>query len=211
MPKRRDLLKNLNAGAAAVAALTLGGRALAQTKSTAPFQPARHAQDDWMDQISGKHRLIFDTVSNDAMGEALLFANNFLTANRNTYGLQNSDLAVIIVARHLSTGLGFNDAIWAKYGAEIAGLSKIAPAPQTNPHNAGAFGIEALAKQGIHFAVCAMATERVANTIARAKGVAAAAITEELTANLIPNARMVPAGIVAVSRAQERGYTLVTA
>ena len=33
---------------------------------------------------------------------------------------------------------------------------------------------------------------------------------KELTANLVANARMVPAGIVAVNRAQERGYTLVT-
>ena len=33
------------------------------------------------------------------------------------------------------------------------------------------------------------------------------AIVKELTSNLVPNGHMVPAGIVAVSRAQERGYT----
>ena len=36
-------------------------------------------------------------------------------------------------------------------------------------------------------------------------------LTNELVANIVSNARMVPAGIVAVNRAQERGYTLVTA
>ena len=36
-------------------------------------------------------------------------------------------------------------------------------------------------------------------------------LTDELVANIVSNARMVPAGIVAVNRAQERGYTLVTA
>ena len=33
----------------------------------------------------------------------------------------------------------------------------------------------------------------------------------ELAANLVPNSHMVAAGIVAVNRAQERGFTLVTA
>ena len=35
------------------------------------------------------------------------------------------------------------------------------------------------------------------------------AIFKELTENLVPNGRMVPAGIVAVNRAQERGYSFV--
>jgi intracellular sulfur oxidation DsrE/DsrF family protein len=34
---------------------------------------------------------------------------------------------------------------------------------------------------------------------------------KEMAANLIPNARLVPAGIVAVNRAQERGYSFVYA
>jgi intracellular sulfur oxidation DsrE/DsrF family protein len=35
-------------------------------------------------------------------------------------------------------------------------------------------------------------------------------IYNELVANLISNSRMVPAGIVTVNRAQERGYSLIT-
>ena len=64
---------------------------------------------------------------------------------------------------------------------------------------------------GVQFAVCSMATTRISGTIARATGGDAKTIFTELTANLVDNARMVPAGIVAVSRAQERGYTLVSA
>src|SRR6185312_3588997 len=115
-PERRSFLTRLNASAAAVAALALGGRAMAQTKSVPAgrFEPARHDQDDWMDQVPGKHRIVFDTTKDDGLGDALLFGNNFLAANRNSYGLQNSDIAMIIIARHLSTGFGFNDAMWAK-------------------------------------------------------------------------------------------------
>jgi intracellular sulfur oxidation DsrE/DsrF family protein len=166
-----------------------------------------------MDELPGKHRMVFDTVSNDAMGEALLFTNNFLAANRNSYGLQNSDVAVIVIARHLSTGFGFNDDMWAKYGTQMASMSGIsilgnATPPKTNPRNNGGFGMSALAKLGVHYAVCSMATGRLAGTIAQATGSTAEAITAELTANLVPNAHMVPAGIVTVNRAQERGYTL---
>ena len=46
--------------------------------------------------------------------------------------------------------------------------------------------------------------------IAEAVGGNGDAINSELIANLVRNARMVPAGIVAVNRAQERGYTLVS-
>ena len=47
--------------------------------------------------------------------------------------------------------------------------------------------------------------------IARATGGDADKILEEMVANLVPNARLVPAGIVAVNRAQERGYSFVHA
>ena len=42
-------------------------------------------------------------------------------------------------------------------------------------------------------------------------GADSSAILAELSANLVPNARLAPAGILVVNRAQERGYSLVTA
>ena len=50
-----------------------------------------------------------------------------------------------------------------------------------------------------------------AATIARTAGSTANQIYDELTANLLPNSHLVPAGIVAVNRAQERGYSFVYA
>lgn len=164
-----------------------------------------------MDELPGKHRLIFDSVSADGFSEALLFANNFIIANRNDYGLANTDLAIIVVARHLSTGLGFNDSIWAKYGAQIASMSRIANVPKANPNSTGSLSIDSLAKQGVKFAVCAMATRRLAGSIAKATAGTEDSVNSELISNLVPGARMVPAGIVAVNRAQERGYSLVSA
>jgi intracellular sulfur oxidation DsrE/DsrF family protein len=201
--------RNASAAAAALAALALGPAAVAQTKAAAPFAPARHDKDDWMD-VPSKHRIIFDTTSADRFGDALLFATNFLTANRSDYGLQNSDIATIIVVRHLSTAFGYSEAVWAKYSAQIAPMSQLKDVPKTNPRIAGAFGIDALAQAGVKFAVCSMASQRVASTIAQAVGGKSDDIYNEITSSLAPNARMVPAGIIAINRAQERGYTLVT-
>ncbi|HUK34089.1 MAG TPA: hypothetical protein VLV86_09280, partial [Vicinamibacterales bacterium] len=63
----------------------------------------------------------------------------------------------------------------------------------------------------VHFAVCQMATKFFAANLAQAAGGTADAVYNELVANLIPNSHMVAAGIVAVNRAQEHGFTLATA
>ena len=73
-----------------------------------------------------------------------------------------------------------------------------------------AAALATLAGQGVQFAVCAMATRRLAGQIARGGG-NVDAVFAELGANLVTNGRLVPAGIVAVGRAQERGYSFVKA
>jgi intracellular sulfur oxidation DsrE/DsrF family protein len=139
--------------------------------------------------------------------------------------LQNSDLAVVIVARHNSTPFAFNDAMWAKYGATIAQRAnftdpKTKQAPTANLYNASDYGpalanrgttLDSLLKRGVQLAVCKIATRGYAGAIATAVGGNTDSIYNELTANLVSNSHMVPAGIVAVNRAQERGYSFVHA
>ena len=211
--ERRSFLTRFNTGAASLAALALGGVAMAQVKGSPAtrFEPARHAQDDWMDEIPGKHRLFCDTTNSDAFRDGLLFANNFLTANRTDYGLESKDIAIIVVARHQSTSFGFNSDMWAKYNASFAGDLPPAQAKEPPKANPNSMMLDTLAKQGVQFAVCSMATRRIAGIIARATNGNTDAIFTELTTHLVSNARMVPAGILALGRAQERGYSLVSA
>jgi intracellular sulfur oxidation DsrE/DsrF family protein len=54
-----------------------------------------------------------------------------------------------------------------------------------------------------------MATRNLAGIVAKIAGADTDAIYKELVSNLLANAHMVPAGIVAVNRAQERGYSFV--
>jgi len=61
---------------------------------------------------------------------------------------------------------------------------------------------------GTRFAICDAATHFFAMQLAGGGG-NADAVYKELVANIIPNARMVSAGVVGVTRAQEYGYALI--
>lgn len=204
-----------------VGALQLTAPRLAAAQSPdAAFRPTRHQQDAWINNLPGSHRTIIDSVSPKGVGEALLFARNLYVANASGYGLKDSDLAVIVCLRHGSTGFAFNDAMWAKYGAQLAGGPdftdpKTKQTPTTNLYNAPDFGlgitINAVTARGMQFAVCTMATQRLSGQIATAKGLVADAVFKELTSNLAPNSHMVVAGVVAVTRAQEYGFAFLNA
>ena len=208
---RRSFLSRLGTGATAAGLTALaGGSAAAQSAGQAEWHPRRHAEDDWLDRIPGVHRFVFDTTGPEGFAEALTFATNYFTANRNGYGLQDADLAVVIVARHSSTAFAYADGVWAKHGTLLAQrtgfLDPTTKQPPTvNVHRAR---LEGLMKRGVHLAVCQMATRNHAGLIAKAGGTDTDTVYKELVANLVGNAHMVPAGIVAVNRAQERGYSL---
>jgi len=227
LQERRSFLSRIAAGAAIAGGTMFRSQpAAAQSTSAAPWRPARHAQDDWLDQIPGSHRFIIDSTSPSGLGSALAFANNFFVANQQGYGLSNADAAVVIVLRHNSTGFAFTDAMWAKYGTPMGEAAggfddpKTKTKPTANLYNSGSYlgvlpnngvTLDALAGRGVHFAVCQMATRRFAGAIAAAHKLDVEAIYKELTSNLVRNSHMVPAGIVAVNRAQERGYAFANA
>jgi intracellular sulfur oxidation DsrE/DsrF family protein len=208
---RRRFLERIGGGVTSLGAVLAGGvsSASAQSAPSERFQAARHVEDDWMDRPASKHRTVFDTTTAEGVSSAALYAGNLYLANRTGYNLQDGDLSVIIVVRHMSTPFAFKDAIWAKYGGPISGQinftdPKTKQAPATNVYGST---LEGLLQRGAQLAVCQMATQRVAGAIARATGADSNAIYDEIAANLLSNSHLVPAGIVAVNRAQERGYT----
>jgi intracellular sulfur oxidation DsrE/DsrF family protein len=184
----------------------------AQSSENGRFESLRHAQDDWLDQIPGRHRYIVDAPNPDGFSSAIQFTTTFYNINVNDYALKDTDLAVILVARHLSTLFAYNDAIWAKYGKPISDRNHVLD-PKTNQppsSNLQKDRLEPLIKRGLRLAVCNQSSRGYAGAIAMAMGLKQDEVFEEMKANLLPNARLVPAGIVAVNRAQERGYSLAS-
>jgi intracellular sulfur oxidation DsrE/DsrF family protein len=207
---RRSFFSKLGVGLVGGAAV--GGAAPALAQSTGRFDAARHPQDDWLDQIPGSHRYIVDAPNPDGFSSAIQFTTTYYNINVNDYGLKDSDLAVVLVARHLSTLFAYSDAIWAKYGKPISERNHVLD-PKTNQPpslNLQRERLEPLIKRGLRLAVCQQSSRGYAGAMAMAMGLKQEEVFEEMKANLLPNARLVPAGIVAINRAQERGFSLAS-
>lgn len=224
---RRSFLSRAAAGLTAFGAAFAASGTTARAQSAVPgarWQPARHAEDDWLDERPGLHRFFFDTVTATGFGEAIRFSNTYFNANKSGYDLEDGSLAVVICARHHSTAFAYTDAMWAKYGVALAERArfndpKTGKPPGVNVYQASGYEtllgnngitLDSMLKRGVHLAVCRLATRACAATIARQTGGKPDDIYQELVSNLVANAHIVPAGIVAVSRAQERGYALAT-
>lgn len=179
-----------------------------------PFEPMRHPQDAWMDAVPGVHRVILDATSPVGAAEGITYSNNLFNASASGYQLADSDLALILVLRHNATSYAFSHRMWEKYGAALqegtrTPLPEGAPVPVANPLNgSGRTTLDALAARGAHFAVCGLSVRRIAGLIAGPGGDVDAAISE-LAANTIPNAHIMAAGVVAMQRAQEFGYSAI--
>lgn len=217
---RRAWMSGMGAAAAGVAlgtAAVHAGTAAAPPQAAppaTPFQPVRHPQDAWFDSLPGKHRVILDATSAQGAVEGIGYSNNVFNASRSGYQLEDADLALVLVLRHSATSFAFSNSMWAKYGKQLAeGAGYTTPnsteMPKANPRNSGDRpALDRLAARGAHFAVCGLSGRRLASMIAGPDG-DADAVFKELSANTIPNAHIMPAGVIAITRAQEYGYSLI--
>jgi intracellular sulfur oxidation DsrE/DsrF family protein len=157
------------------------------------------------------------------LAQALAFADVYFSVNKTSYSLDADALSVLIVMHHFSTPFGFDDAIWSKYGKPLSDKKykqnltdpRTKQAPTLNVYNCkaietlpnGGVTLDSLSEKGARFAVCDTATHGIADLLSKFTRENADTIYAELTAHLIHNAVLVPAGIVAIDLAQERGYS----
>jgi hypothetical protein len=216
---RRSFLTRFGAGVTAFGTAFTAGAATASAQTGSigsDWAPSRHAEDDWMDELPGGHRFILDNTTATGFAGSMQYAANFFNVNRDDYGLSDSDLAVIIVARHFSTPFAFNDAMWEKYGETWSQLSGYTDPETSEPptinvyHSRGAGRggtLAALFDRGMKVALCSVATRAFTGAAAQGTGANPDGVFDEVMDNLLDGVVPVPAGIVAINRAQERGYT----
>jgi intracellular sulfur oxidation DsrE/DsrF family protein len=177
-----------------------------------------------MDALPGQHRVFIDSATAHGGAEALLYTNNIYNAQENAYSGVAADFAMVVCFRHFSTPFGYSDAVWEKYGEGFHGLIQFpnpvtGKAPTVNLMNSTDvpglpnFGvtIDTLVARGTQFAICNNATRFIAGQLAAGAGTSADDVYEELVAGAIPNSRFVSAGVMALTRAQEYGYSLLYA
>ncbi len=219
--ERRSLIKVM--GTAAVAGLAVNAStANAQNRANGNrFTPMRHDQDSWLDELPGIHRAFVDTASASGGVDGLLYSANIMNAHNSAYAGSDSDYAMILCFRHNSTPFAFNDAIWAKYGEIFHSINQYADpltgeAPVINVLNSDEHSffpgltIDNMAARGVQFVICENATRFFSGSVARATGASANDVFDELVANAIPNAHFISAGVIAATRAQEYGYSLLS-
>jgi intracellular sulfur oxidation DsrE/DsrF family protein len=102
--------------------------------------------------------------------------------------------------------------MWAKYGKAFSKRMewvdpKTQEPPATNVYNRQ---LSNFVKQGMHVAVCNLTTKAYTQIIADQTKTSVDEVYKELTANTIGNCHFVPAGVVAATRAQERGYAIIS-
>lgn len=217
---RRELVTGFGLAAAGVA---ISPAVAAQGNGDGQPQK-RYEQDAWLDRPDVHHRMFIDSSRPLGGVEAVHYASNILRGHRSAYGGQDSDYAIVVCFRRFATPMGWGDAIWEKYGQVFNGVLNY-PDPATgqaftaNPLNQAnrmdlpnrGVTIESLGARGVRYAVCDGATRVISGLLARATDGDVDAIYKELADSLVPNARLVPVGVLTVGRAQEYGYSLLYA
>jgi hypothetical protein len=147
LPRRREFLGRLAAGAVA---LGLGGSASAAFASGVRAPADLAPSDKWLTALTGKYRQFFD-MPNHQNGMGLLHVRNYLNTMRDTYHLQHPNVTAVVGLYGMSTMLGFNDAMWQKYG--VANPIKVMDGSNRTA-TANVFAdvdyIAAAARRGIH-------------------------------------------------------------
>lgn len=209
---RRSFVARLAAGSTAVIA-SIGGAALAPALAHAAAAP--DAMDQWFGSMKAPNRNIFDCTSPNGAPTGVMYAHNLIKYSNAKLGTKIADINAVVCFRHFATPYGYNDAMWAKYPMIGEALKIDDPGTKKRAlrnwllhelvEGEALNNLPGLAERGAAFAVCGAATEFIAKLLAGDKG-DAAAIEAELGANLIPGAKMAPAGVVAVQRAQKAGF-----
>ncbi len=209
---RRGFLGRVAATAAAVGLgnvvpVSFTGAAAAPTEG----DPALEA---WLDKLKGKHRQVYD-MPEPNHGAAFAWSRVFYLTNNET-GVPDSDISVMVVLRHNAIPFALADGAWAKYKL---GEAFNATDPKTNaPSVRNMFykpapdelplpgmSIDELLASGVLFCACNMAIKFHSARVAKKTSMDADEVRRDWLAAVLPGIQVVPSGVWAVNRAQERG------
>ena len=209
---RRSFVSRLALGFAAFGAAASGAAA---EPTVAAAESAGDEMDRWFAGFKGTYKAIYDCTTVAGAAGGVLFARNLAKFSAEQLGTKDSDNSIVICYRHFATPFGYSDAMWAKYPQLAVALKADDPKsglPTTRNwllhelwQEQSGTDIPSVVAHGVQFAICGAATEFLSKMLAGPTG-DAKKIEADLSANLITGARMAPAGVVALQRAQKAGF-----
>ena len=223
---RRSFLRRMVGAAAAASASIVAGSAAAAQES--PL-------DDWMKEVKGTHRCLFDFPQHKN-GLPLLHILNYLNTYSAAYKVAPGQAGAVGtlygIGTQSSIPFAFTDAIWSTYKlGEYTSLKDAAGKAYTRnvfhrptrddlhllmqavqsptipafAEALPALGIESLQKMGTTFLICANALGAWCLELEARGKGKAAEIEKELRAGLLPGVTIVPAMVIAIQQAQAAG------
>jgi intracellular sulfur oxidation DsrE/DsrF family protein len=217
---RRDFLQTI---AASTAALSLSSF----IAPAASFHKYFQAEDPeaWTARIQGKHKMVFDATHPNGI-YPFAWPRVFLMTNRAT-GSEEKDCCAVVVLRHSAIAYAFEHTVWEKYKF---GEVFEAPDPKTNKPAVRnpfwkpvkgdfkvpgigeiAIGINDLQESGVLFGVCSAAITVFSNAVSAKINKPAEEVKEDWMKSLLPEIQLVPSGVWALGRAQQKGCAYVFA
>ena len=216
---RRNFLNLITNSVAALGAATLLHPLQSMAKTTSPSIGELTDADVWFEKIKGKHRVVFDATRPH---EILPFAwpRVFLLTNAST-GTPEKDNSVVVVLRHDAIPYAFEDRLWQKYkfgelfkaddpATKTAALRNPFWQPKPGDYKIPgvgnvAIGINELQQSGVLFGVCDVALTVYSAVAAEQMKLEPEDVKKEWVAGVLPEIQIVPSGVWAINRAQERG------
>lgn len=215
---RRDFLGKILAGATVLSVPSFVALDLQNTQAQESKHFSTSTPDAWVNKIKGKHKLVIDMPRPHEIFP-FAWAKVFLLTNETT-GTPEKDCCAVVVMRHEGIPYAMKDALWEKY--KFGQLFKVddpktkAPAvrnpfwqPQPGDFNIPGIGnvdigINQLQASGVLFAVCNMAITVYSATVAKEMALDPVAVKNEWLAGVLPGIEVVPSGLWAIGRAQEK-------
>jgi intracellular sulfur oxidation DsrE/DsrF family protein len=208
---RRGFLGTLAATAAAGLASLTPLALEAQPRGRSETGAADPAFEAWLNRITGKHKMVFDAPEVNG-GMPVIWPRVWLNGNNDNYGTTDAENSGVVILRHAAIPLAMQDALWAKYKLGEVFSLKDGDVPATRntfakplPLPLPGTGVEQLLAKSVMFGVCNVALTIYSGAVAQKMGMDAAAVKAEWVAGLLPGVQVVPSGVLAVSRAQEKG------
>jgi len=159
--------------------------------------------------------MVYD-VPEPNSGFGFAWARIFLNTTNETYGTTDAENTVVVVLRHNAIPFGMKSDMWPKYKLGEAFKINDAATNAAAARNPFAYvkpgdlpfpgmAVDELVAKGVLFGICNMALTFYSAQMAKKTAMQAETIKKDWVANLLPSVQVVPSGVIAINRAQEKG------
>jgi intracellular sulfur oxidation DsrE/DsrF family protein len=170
--------------------------------------------ESWFKKVKGSHRIVYDATE-PHNGFPMIWTWVYYKTNNET-GSPDNDLTAVVVLRHNAIPYAMEDRLWEKYkfgemfkindnNTNAAAARNPLWMPQEKDYPLpGIDGIKTLQARGAMFCVCNMAIGVYSGFAAKAMNLDPEEVKKDWLSGILPGVQVVPSGVWAISRAQEK-------